>query len=86
MGLECCRDTAKIIVQNLANNINLVESIKLFPKAKITKKISEVGPVNRCMNENNFCWLGWTAKFSFAHMDVKTFYLFFTQIFLIRAY
>ena len=55
MGLECCRDTAKIIVQNLANNINLVESIKLFPKAKITKKFSEVGPVNRCMTENNFC-------------------------------
>ena len=38
MGLECCRDTAKIIVQKLVNNINLVESIKLFPKAKIRNK------------------------------------------------
>ena len=27
-----------------------------------------------------------TVKLSFAHMDVKTFYLFFTQIFHIRAY
>ena len=55
MRLECCRDTAKIIVQKLANNINLVESIKLFLKAKITKKISEFGSVNTCVHENNSC-------------------------------
>ena len=33
MGLECCRDTAKIIVQNLGRKH------KIIPKSQITKKI-----------------------------------------------